>query len=371
VISLADDSLILFFNAHVLSVGRGFVSLLAVVMAVGVYAMIGLTPVVPKRLLLPIPAFYVVTTLAVVPVVIYWYDRIQVIAVCISACQVVLAFALLHAARRGSRISWPWVAGDSLGARSFTWRNLAGFVVINIFVVAPAVTIYVFVCAAQAVGHFSEGFMALHPAGFAVQVRRYVRDDGKTIELFPMAHVANASFYQDVSRTFPSNSIVLMEGVSDKENLLTNKISYRRMAKSLGLSEQKEAFEPHGVEVVAADVDVSQFSKETLGFLNLVMLIHARGMTPENVSRLLQYSPPPGFENALLDDLLRKRNEHLWGEIQAHLGTADELMVPWGVAHMPGLAKDIEKSGFRLADTRELRVIRFWGRENEVKTAKP
>ena len=117
-----------------------------------------------------------------------------------------------------------------------------------------------------------------------MQTRKYVRDDGKTIHLFPMAHVAEADFYQKISQTFPTNSLILMEGVTDEKNLLTNKISYDRMAKTLGLAEQHEKFAPTRGEMVDADVDVSQFSTNTLTLLNLVMLVHAQGLNPANNS---------------------------------------------------------------------------------------
>jgi hypothetical protein len=41
------------------------------------------------------------------------------------------------------------------------------------------------------------------------------------------------------------------------------------------------------------------------------------------------------------------------------LPQSDNIIVPWGAAHMPGLAKEIQKSGFRLDETREYVVIRF------------
>jgi hypothetical protein len=174
-----------------------------------------------------------------------------------------------------------------------------------------------------------------------------------------MAHVAAPSFYKQVSQSFPTNAVILMEGVSDNGNLLTNKISYKRMAQTLGLAEQKETFAPGSNEVVRADVDVGVFSSQTIDFLNLIMLFHSRGVTAENISRLAQYTPPPGFEKQLFDDLLVKRNAHLLGEIRSHLETSDNIMVPWGVAHMPGLAREIEKAGFHLSATRDLVVIPF------------
>jgi hypothetical protein len=152
-----------------------------------------------------------------------------------------------------------------------------------------------------------------------------------------------------------------MEGVTDDKSLLTNKISYRRMAKLLGLSEQKEKFTPTRGEMVDADVDVDQFSRDTIDFLNLVMLVHAKGLTPANLQTLMQYSPPPHLEDELINDLLKKRNQRVLEEIQSELSQSDNIMVPWGVAHMPGIAREIQKSGFQLDEAKEYMVIRFRG----------
>jgi hypothetical protein len=35
-------------------------------------------------------------------------------------------------------------------------------------------------------------------------------------------------------------------------------------------------------------------------------------------------------------------------ETQSHLAQTDNIMVPWGVAHMPDVAKGIQKAGFHL-----------------------
>jgi hypothetical protein len=215
------------------------------------------------------------------------------------------------------------------------------------------------VCAAAAVGHFSEGFLKLRPDGFSVQVRNYVRNDGKRIQLVPMAHVGDASFYHQLSQSFSTNAVILMEGVSDEGNLLTNKVTYKRMATSLGLAEQHEEFKPAQLQMVNADVDISAFTTNTIGFLNLAMLFHAKGVNAETVLKLLELSPSPQLQEQLWDDLLRKRNQHLLGELRARLPDAQQFIVPWGVAHMPGIAQEIEASGFRLEETQEYAVIRF------------
>jgi hypothetical protein len=138
------------------------------------------------------------------------------------------------------------------------------------------------------------------------------------------------------------------------------------MAKSLGLAEQKRVFTPSAGNIVPADIDIGEFSTDTIDFLNLVMLVHSKGMSAENVSKVMRYSPPPHFEQRLFDDLLRKRNQHLLGEIQSYLPLSDNIMVPWGVAHMPGIAREIRNSGFHLAETREYVVIRFHGRGSQT-----
>ncbi|MEJ0091213.1 MAG: hypothetical protein WDM80_15895 [Limisphaerales bacterium] len=203
-----------------------------------------LTPMIPKRIFLPLTLFNLAATLASIPFLIYHYNRIHLIGWGVSTCQLIFGLLIFGWVQSGFKFRWPLVAVNQLNPRRFSWLNIFGFVLANIFVLLPAVIIYLFFSAALAVDHFSEGFVALRPGGIMVQVRKYVRDDGKTIELFPMAHVADADFYQKVSRMFPSNSIILMEGVTDEQNLLTNKISYKRMAKTLGLAEQHDEFSP-------------------------------------------------------------------------------------------------------------------------------
>jgi hypothetical protein len=271
----------------------------------------------------------------------------------------VLGLGMLCWLQGGLRFRWPLVKENRLGSRGFCWFNLAGFLGINVFVLLPATAIYLVICAAAAVGHFSEGFLKLRTGGFSVQVRNYVRNDGKRIQLVPMAHVGDASFYHQLSQSFSTNAVILMEGVSDEGNLLTNKVTYKRMATSLGLAEQHEEFKPAQIQMVNADVDISAFTTNTIGFLNLAMLFHAKGVNAETVLKLLELSPSPQLQEQLWDDLLRKRNRHLLDELRARLPDAKQFVVPWGVAHMPGIAQEIEASGFRLEETQEYAVIRF------------
>ncbi len=359
VVSLADSSLIILFDSHPLSAVSGLLGFFGFLMVIVMYGLMGLTPLIPKRLFLPIPLFVIVAELLLAPFSIYAYTRMQQAVWGLSLCQVIVGLIVLYRVRGGYKFRWPLVAEEQLEARRFSWRNLAVFLLANVFVLLPAVMAYVVVCAALAMGHFSEGFMALRPGGLTVQVRTYIRNDGKTIQLFPMAHVADSAFYEKVAQAFSSNSIILMEGVTDNKNLITNKVTYKRMATALGLGEQHEDFNPTQGVMVQADVDVEEFATNTIDLLNLVMLIHAKGVTPETVLKLMLYPQPARLQEQLFDDLLKKRNRHLLQQLQLGLTQSEHIIVPWGALHMPEIAREIQKSGFHLDKTEDFVVIRF------------
>jgi hypothetical protein len=158
--------------------------------------------------------------------------------------------------------------------------------------------------------------------------------------------------------------VVLLEGVTDTNNLLTHGISYKRAAKSLHLAEQHEDFKPKQGELVRADVDVSEFSSNTIVLLNVVGLVHREGLNAHTLSQLLNYTPSPEIEQQLLDDLLLNRNQHVLGVLHDRLSDSDSFIIPWGAAHMAGLSREIQKSGFHLVETRDFAAIRFGGKRS-------
>lgn len=365
--SLMDDSLVLFLHVHALSGIRGIVVLLAMLLGFLVYVLMGLTPAVPKRLFIPIAWFNPFILLASLPAWIYFYTRAEQLTWVISLMQALFGLLVLWRVQGGWKWRWPLVPQSLVQGRLFTWPNLVGFFLVNALIVLPAIAGYLLFCTARAVDHFSEGFVALRPVGFTVQVRKYVRDDGKSILLVPMSHIGEPEFYRSLAKSFPTNSTILMEGVTDDKNLLTNRITYKRIANTLGLAQQQREFRPSPEQIVPADIDVDQFAPSTIGFLNLVMLIHARGLTPETFLMMIHSSDSPEFEEQIFGDILRKRNQHLLQTIHENLPTSDRLVVPWGAAHMPEIAREIQKSGFHLETAREYVAIRFANRPPEAR----
>lgn len=358
-VSLIDDTLLLAFGANLLTVPRAVLSLAVLVFSAAVYIAIGLAPMVPKRVFLPLVLFNLAMGLALVPLTIYHFDQIQQWAWWTSVLQVVVGFGALAWVQRGWRPRWPVLSEEWLADRGFRWGHLAGFVVANVLVLAPAVAAYLVVCASLAVDHLSGGFLDLSTTGLTARAKAYTRGDGRTIHLIPMMHVGERRFYQQVAESFPTNAVILLEGVTDRRNLLKHGLSYNRMATSLGLAEQREHFGPERGKPRRADVDVEQFSPETIEFLNVAARLHSEGLTRRTLRDLTMNSQTPEDLERLWRDLLTLRNDHLMGEIRAALADGDDVVAPWGAAHMPGLARLIEGAGFSLAETREFPVIRF------------
>ncbi|MGH7868216.1 MAG: hypothetical protein ACREP9_11495 [Candidatus Dormibacteraceae bacterium] len=365
VASVLDDSLVLLSGLHALSALSGILTFLSFLLLLLAYGLMGITPIIPKRVILPLFLFTMLGLLALFPILIYHRNWMMAVDWMLSLGQALLGLAVLWRLRGGLKWGWPIVEVRHLGSRAFSWWNLLGFLLLNGLVLLPAIAGYLAVCASLAVGHFTEGFLALRPAGLVMQARKYVRADGKTVLLFPMSHIADSDFYRAVSLAVSSNSIVLLDGVSDSKKLLTNGLSYKRAAKSLGLAEQHDDLNIRQGTLIRADVDVQDFAPSTIGILNLVGLVHSKGLNSSTVLLLMQLSPPPDIEKQLFDDVLLKRNEHLLKEFRARLRESDNFVIPWGAIHMPGIAREIQKSGFHLVETHDYVSIRFGSMGNK------
>lgn len=368
--SFFSETLGWWFNFHFLSPLSNLVSLVLLLFSLVIYVLMAFTPAIPKRIFLWLSLFAPLAGLVMLPVAIYYYTRLPVFVWCVTGFQLVLAIACLFWAIGGGYTGWPLVGEERLGPRRFSGANLLKFLVLNLVVFLPLLVIYLLVCASLAVSHFSEGFVHLHPGGLSVQVRKYQRADGRIIDLVPMSHIGESEFYQSLSKSFPSNAVILREGVTDHQHLLTNGISYHNLAKSLGIAEQQNVFHPTS-EMVSADIDVSEFSKDTIGFLNLTMLIHSKGFDPAVLQKLQGFQPPEHFDEQIMDDVLHLRNRHLLKEIESQLKDSTHLIIPWGAAHMPEISHELEKRGFKIVERQEFQAIRFGSHKTKPAAAKP
>ena len=291
VLYVLDTSLLLFLGRNDLTVASGMLFLVTLLVGVLIYLMTAFAPGIPKRLFLPLALFIPVSGLVVLPLLIYFHEQVRLIEWIVSLCMLALGLFILKRAQGGLKCRWPLFPAHALGGGRFSWRGLSGFLLVNALVLLPLAAIYLAFCASLAVDHFTDGFVKLRPSGLISQVRKYSREDGRTIQLVPMSHVGEPEFYHDLVASFPADSVILMEGVSDKDHLLATdpqkpaegKPGYSRMADSLGVAEQQNEFKPRS-EMVAADVDVSVFSRSTIDLLKQVLLEIGRASCRERVS---------------------------------------------------------------------------------------
>lgn len=356
-VSLVDHSLLWWFQRTDFSVFNAILGFLMLLTGLLLFGLMAFAPGIPKRFFMPVSLFVPTAMIGVLPLLIWFSSKALVILWCLSLLQVLCAVFLISRLQGGLKFSWPLVPPEKVAARGFSWGNLAAVVASGVFIILPVLLAYFAFTAITSVTHFSDGFVKLRPAGISMQVRKYIRDDGRKITLVPMSHVGEAEFYQSLSDSFPPDSVILMEGVSDQKGLAKVESNYSKMATALGGVEQTEVFKPKG-EIVHADVDISTFSPSTIELLKTAMLLHSKGITPETLPILMKPSPP-GLEKKLIEDILTKRNHHLLGVIREQLADSANIIVPWGAAHMPEIAREIEKDGFRVKETKDFMAIRF------------
>jgi hypothetical protein len=359
VASLVHDSMVVFSKSAGLPGLTAVFGILGLFTAVVVYGLMVITPMVPKRFFIPLTLCGLLTTLLALPLLIYFYTHSAWISWGMSLAQLLLWVVIVCRLRGSWKLRWPWIIAEQLETRPFRWRNFCGFILLHLVVLLPALGIYLFGCGSLAVSHFTDKFVSLRPGGLTMQVRKYTRGDGKIVELVPMSHIGEPEFYQSLAISFSPTATVLMEGVSDEQEILKEKVGYKKTATDLGLAEQQAVFKPQG-KLVPADVDLRNFSKVTLECLKKTMAIHAKGINAETLPLLLQPAPADLPEN-LFHDLLTRRNERLLTVLREQLRHSDHVIIPWGAAHMPGISAGVLQAGFRLQETKDYLAIRFGG----------
>ena len=202
-------------------------------------------------------------------------------------------------------------------------------------------------------------------------------------------------FYDSLYASFPSDALVLAEGVSDRDNRLASNLSYQRLAKVLGLEQQPillpsqqpeiaEAGEesrdggfPLDVDegaistevrtakvspdVVYADADLADFSETTIDFLNEVAVIYDSRNIEEVLERFQVFEEKFTDEDveAVYEDIIFKRNERLISALDANLNRYDTIVIPWGAMHMPDLEMKLFEREFKQMSERALPLVRY------------
>lgn len=273
----------------------------------------------------------------------------------------------------------------------FSLRNTLIFTAANIVAIPIVLVLCFFVGINSLMDKYASGFMHLAPDGLHMTEKVYRRGN-KTIRLAGMIHVGEKEYYDSLVRSVaPGRTIVLAEGVTDKDNLLREKPQYDKVAGYLGLSSQHDKLhfsgrlidedeldEPDaqfragdkaqgGLDILRADVDVSSFHPSTIAFLNELgkqmkqshslarEFFDSNGWTKKYATAQIQ--------QVIIDDILYSRNKEVIRDLRKVADRYDTILIPWGALHMMEIEADVKKQGFELQQVRDRVSIDFRKKE--------
>ena len=359
VISLTDDVVIQVFGASTLHTLRSFFAFLPFALSFPLYFLTGTVTGFPKRILLPMALFQIWCGLFLaLPLPIYL--GMQHTNLLLSSIQLfisITAFIYLHQTTK--KKIWFFTSAD-FSHMVFKFKRVFGFATANIIVVIPLIIVYLAVCMSLATSHLSRGFIRLDMDGISIEARTYAHQ-GRHLYLLPTFHIAESTFFRTLIESLPeSSTAVILEGVTDKHRLAPTGLNYRQLARRFGLEAQDNRIFLAWHTVQRCDVDISYFSPETRSFLNAVRRSMKQWSSGNRITAFLasMLSPRPD-PNLLWQDLVEMRNRRVLECMHRLQAEYDNLLVPWGAAHMPGIEKEILKWGAVLKNRRRVKVLNW------------
>jgi hypothetical protein len=203
----------------------------------------------------------------------------------------------------------------------------------------------------------TDGFVRFDLTGVSLADRRFERDD-REIRLVGMMHIGEREAYEALVASFSGGStVVLAEGLTDRDHLLQAPFSFEGVARAAGLDTQDE-IEAYFDDVEApqqwqrpdvrhADVDLSDFHPDTIALLGRVGEVWD-GENPLGAfaDLYVHYGEEPERWAVFAEDVLTRRNLHLLDELRAALVEYERVVVPWGALHLPFVELRVREMGF-------------------------
>jgi hypothetical protein len=117
------------------------------------------------------------------------------------------------------------------------------------------------------------------------------------------------------------------------------------------------------LEILRADVDVSDFRPPTL------LLLNALGKHLQENSSFVngflalnawgEKNITPEMSEVIMDDILHRRNKEVLSYLEKALVNYDTVVIPWGALHMKEIEAEVLKRGFKLQEEQERVSIDF------------
>ncbi len=223
--------------------------------------------------------------------------------------------------------------------------------ILSIFISGGIHSLFMLMESSRGVIHYVDGQLL---------VKHFTYSKGeKNVYLLGMAHVASESFYQRTLNSIPQlKTIVLLEGVTDNTNLITTPLNYRNLAESLNLSHQHQSFTFKVIEsfhTVNADIDFSELPVDIRISLQSVARIANGSLTMSNIKDLKHLS-----QKRIESDLIHFRNQHLMEVFDSKQQQYDNIVIPWGAAHISDLKRRLVMRGYKLKTEIDSSLISFF-----------
>ncbi|WP_321389500.1 hypothetical protein [uncultured Desulfuromusa sp.] len=296
------------------------------------------------------------------------------------ACgQLILGFAILQLNQQINHKSTLLDPSQFVGP-AFSGQNLLRFCLVNVLVLPIALTLISYSFVDRLIETRTAGFVQLKPNGLYMTERVYQQED-KQIRLAGMIHLGEEDYFSDLTASFPGGrTLILAEGVTDTDGLMTEHFNYGKIADLLGLtSQEKVRFKSNLIDVtdldlettgsrdipdlLPADIDLKQFDPRTIEVLNALAkyILNAESLTDGYLAfnQWSQNHVDPNINDIIMNDLIDKRNRSVVSYLPKALRKYDTIVIPWGALHMKGIEQAVLKKGFQLAETRERLSIDF------------
>lgn len=366
-ISLIDEIFRFITGTATLTAVRQPVAVAVLVLAILLFFVLGIDRRLPKRIFLPLISF------ALWGGVGFWPLFVTVdsagFSLLTAAGQLLLGLMVILWIRHQSH-GRLLVSQALLSGPLFSWSNTLKFAAVSLILFPFMLIFFGLASASIYLENQTAGFMRLTPAGIYMAERVYRRED-KTIRLAAMVHVGKQEYYRELADSIHlDRTIVLVEGVSDRDHLLQHRFDYSRVGEALGLVSQNELkfdgrlitldeleqrtgedSDPSVPHILQADVDINRFDPKTVEFLNMLgqtlLNDNASGSGLKEYNAWAARHMTPSLMRTLMTDILYRRNSELVRILFRAVGKYDTIVIPWGALHMPGIEAAVLNLGFR------------------------
>jgi hypothetical protein len=369
-LSLTDELVRLASGSAVLAPARNLAALLPLGLAPALAAALLFAPSLPLGAFVPALVFLAWSLLGAMPLPLW--SSAQHAGLLLSALQAGIALQAVLSVRRRARADVWWLRAGDLAGAPFRPLRALGLLAAAALLVPAALGAYAGFSLAAGLEHATHGFVRFDLHGLEAMEREYTRGD-RRVRLVGLVHVGEDAAYHELVSSFADGDLILAEGVSDRDGLLREGLAYGNVARPLGLVVQPSleaavaeleggnADAARGPRVVRADLDLRDFSGETIAFLRALSYVLASADFATALERAREFSRDFDAQRStrILRDLLERRNLHLIGVLDAALPEHASIVVPWGALHLPEIERALLERGFQRTGERGLRLVHY------------